>query len=172
MTVIIFDVAYSDTDKTARVGALQAKSIVEETPSKTISILVNDVAPYEPGQFFKRELPCIMAGLAHFDSKDALLVIDGFVSLDQGRPGLGMHLHEVTGLPVIGIAKTSFKGAQLAPVLRGTSKKPLYVQAVGLPFGEANDDVLRSVVQSMHGANRIPTLCTYADHLARGHRQS
>ena len=89
---------------------------------------VKDVAPYRPGEFYRRELPPLRAVLAKADGID-LLVIDGYVTLDpDGRPGLGAHAHAEFGVAVIGVAKTRFASAAHAvPVIRGGAKRPLYV---------------------------------------------
>jgi deoxyribonuclease V len=124
------------------------------------------VAAYQPGSFFVRELPAIRAALAVAGDLD-LLVIDGYVDLDpDGRPGLGAHLHDATGRPVIGVAKTAFRTATHArPVLRGLSAKPLYVTVAGLDPDEA-----ARVVTSMAGTFRLPDALRRVDALARRER--
>jgi hypothetical protein len=64
-----------------------------------------------------------------------LLVIDGYADLDPGgRPGLGAHAHRDFVIPVIGVAKSVFRTATHAiPVLRGSSARPLFVTAAGIP---------------------------------------
>jgi len=64
---------------------------------------------------------------------------------------------------VIGVAKSAFRTAtQAVPVLRGTSRRPLYVTAAGMPRTEAAD-----IVRHMAGAHRIPDALRRADSLAR-----
>jgi deoxyribonuclease V len=126
--------------------------------------LVTQVAPYQPGEFYRRELPALRAaltGLAGF----SLLVVDGYVDLDPcGRAGLGAYAHAEFGVPVIGVAKTAFATATHAvPVLRGASVRPLYVTAAGLPAGDA-----ARLVLEMAGRFRIPDALRRADALARG----
>ncbi len=66
------------------------------------------VAPYQPGQFFERELPALRAVLTD-PAGIALIIVDGYADLDpHGRPGLGAHLHADVNIPVIGVAKTAF----------------------------------------------------------------
>jgi deoxyribonuclease V len=121
---------------------------------------------YEPGAFFKRELPVLTAALALVEEPLAGIVIDGYVWLDgSGRPGLGARLQEsvVGGTPVIGVAKTLFRSDDWSvPVLRGKSQRPLYVTAAGIPA----EDAARAV-RSMHGEHRIPTMLGFADRIAR-----
>jgi deoxyribonuclease V len=58
-----------------------------------------EAAAYQPGRFFDRELPPLLAVLATVDPLD-LVLIDGYVDLDpHGRPGLGAHLHAQLGTP-------------------------------------------------------------------------
>ncbi|PWD52623.1 hypothetical protein C8046_16770 [Serinibacter arcticus] len=125
---------------------------------------VVDVAPYEPGALFKRELPCILAVLEG-TSKPSLLVVDGYATLDAaGRPGLGAHASAALGVPVIGVAKTPFRTATHAStVTRGRSTRPLYVTAAG---GLDSDGAAR-IVAGMSGDHRIPTALARVDRLAR-----
>jgi len=131
------------------------------------TVFVEAVAAYQPGSFYERELPPLRAVLAEVDDI-GLLVIDGYVDLDPaGRPGLGAHVHEDFGIPVIGVAKTRFASATHAvPVLRGTAARPLYVTAAGLPVAEAAD-----LVRTMAGKFRLPDALRRVDALARN-RQS
>ena len=121
------------------------------------------VEPYEPGRFYTRELPAIRAVLADAQPLD-LLVVDGYVDLDpDGRPGLGAHVYAEVGIPVVGVAKTSFHAATHAiPVRRGGSDRPLYVTAPGIPLDEA-----AAMVAGMAGAHRIPDALRRVDALAR-----
>ena len=122
------------------------------------------VEPYEPGLFFRRELPATRAVLDGVEDLD-LLIVDGYVDLDpEGRPGLGARLHEETGVPVIGVAKTAFRSAtHAAAVHRGVAKRPLYVTAAGLGVEEA-----ARLVAAMAGPHRLPDALRRVDHLSRG----
>ena len=125
--------------------------------------LIAEVAPYLPGQFWQRELPPLRAVLEGAGTM-AVLVIDGFVDLDpDGRPGLGAYAHAEFAVPVIGVAKSAFRTATHATaVLRGTSTRPLYVTAAGIPRADA-----AGLVRCMAGAHRIPDALRRADTLAR-----
>lgn len=123
-----------------------------------------DPAPYVPGAFFERELPYLTSILAGVTQPIEAIVIDGYVWLGPGRPGLGVHLHERTAAPVIGVAKSPFVGATATPVIRGTSATPLHVTAIGI-----DQAVAAAQIAGMHGPFRIPTLIKRADSLARGH---
>lgn len=124
---------------------------------------IQQVADYQPGQFYRRELPCVRAILKQLPQQPSLVVIDGHVWLRPDEPGLGWHLHEATGIPVIGVAKTSFdQSPHAAHVFRGESLKPLFVTSIGID----QQDAARHV-ESMHGAFRLPTLLKLVDHLCR-----
>jgi deoxyribonuclease V len=83
--------------------------------------------------------------------------------------GLGAHLYEALGkkVPVIGVAKTPFKGAPHLEIFRGSSKSALYITAIGIEAVIAAEHV-----KKMHGPFRIPTVLRKADHLARGVKYS
>ncbi|MDR7310847.1 deoxyribonuclease V [Nocardioides luteus] len=128
------------------------------------SVWLDEVADYVPGRFYERELPALAALLADVDPLD-VLVVDGYVDLDpHGTPGLGRHVWDADLAPVvIGVAKTRFHAATHAePVLRGASKRPLYVTAVGIPRAEAAD-----LVRGMSGSARLPDALRIVDRLAR-----
>lgn len=54
-------------------------------------------AEYEPGQFFRRELPHLLRVRALVTEPLEAIVVDGYVWLGQDKPGLGAHLHEALG---------------------------------------------------------------------------
>ena len=163
MRLAITDVHYQGRAGCA--AAVIADAWEAQFPRSTHAALVMPVADYEPGAFWKRELPCLRAvldGLA-----PTVVVVDGYVWLDaEGRPGLGAHLHDALGVPVVGVAKTPFAGSPHArTVARGASARPLWVTAIGL-----DPDQAAASVRRMHGPHRIPTLLQLADGLARAGR--
>ena len=99
----------------AKVVGVLFENFSDEKPLKIISKVVDGVAPYESGSFYKRELPCIVLLLQDLDVRDiSLVVVDGFVYLDDdGRYGLGGHLYErlERRVQVMGVAKSPFKGS-------------------------------------------------------------
>ena len=124
---------------------------------------VAEVPPYHSGQFYLRELPPLHAVLDGLDGM-RLLIVDGYADLDPaGRPGLGAHAHAEFGIPVIGVAKSRYRTATHAvPVLRGTSVRPLFVTAAGMPRADAAD-----LVRRMAGRYRLPDALRRANTLAR-----
>ncbi len=121
-------------------------------------------AAYQPGAFYERELPYLLAVLERMPVLD-LVVIDGYVWLGADEPGLGWHLHAARGASVVGVAKTRYAGADAIDIVRGDSARPLHVTAVGIEPAVAAEHV-----RGMHGDFRIPTLLRRADALARGNR--
>jgi deoxyribonuclease V len=121
---------------------------------------------YESGAFYKRELPLLLCFISEFDELFEALVIDGYVWLDANHlPGLGGHLFSSLGrsIPVIGIAKTRYRNDTWSiPVLRGESRRPLFVTSAGIQARRAAECVCR-----MHGDYRIPTILNLVDRIAR-----
>ena len=147
-----------------------ADSWTAQAPSSTRVQTIEEVEPYEPGNFYRRELPCLMAVLRLLPEPPTVVVVDGYVWLPpMRRPGLGAHLYEALrkATPVIGIAKSSFAGVEscafVIPVHRGMSRRPLYVTAAGIAVESAAQRV-----RGMAGKYRIPELARMADQLARG----
>lgn len=122
-------------------------------------------APYTPGRFFERELPCLLAVLEAVGTTFDTLLIDGFVHLRPPRTGLGEHLAEALSHrpSIIGVAKTPLRVAdRFLPVLRGRGRRPLLVSAANCALSTA-----ARRVASMHGPSRLPTLVALADRWSR-----
>lgn len=138
----------------------------DAAPSAEWSTRVMDIAPYVPGAFWRRELPCIVGVLEKLPALPKVIVIDGYVWLDDDRrKGLGAHLFDALDgrAAIVGVAKRAFRGsAHAAAVVRGGSERPLYVTAEGIPLAEA-----ASAIETMHGEHRIPTLLKCVDQMCR-----
>ena len=147
----------------ARAAAVVAADAAFSRVLAEHTVTVAEVAAYRPGEFYRRELPPLAAVLAAVDGL-GLLVIDGYADLDPaGRPGLGVYAHRVFAVPVIGVAKSAFRTATHAiAVLRGTSARPLYVTAAGMPRADAAD-----LVRHMAGQYQLPDALRRVDSLAR-----
>ena len=164
--IAFLDVQYFDEQCTARSAIVLADQWTDGAARWLNVVNVADVAPYQPGEFFRRELPCLQKALASAPEKPSTIVIDGYVWLnDSGRPGLGARLFQTLGesTPVIGVAKTRFHDAPGIDVFRNGSSKPLIVTAAGCNELDAAEHV-----RTMHGSFRIPTLLKLVDQLARG----
>lgn len=136
----------------------------DESPIEIITTIVKEVAEYESGQFYKRELPCILELLKQVDlEKVDCIIVDGHVYIDNEKKlGLGGHLYHSLKekIPVIGVAKKSFINTEKVsfPIFRGESKVPLYVSSIGLE----NDFVIKNII-GMKGKYRIPTILKILD---------
>lgn len=165
--ILATDVHYNEQNNSALSAGVvftdwRASRVVAE-----YAVTVEGIAPYEPGAFYKRELPCLMELLSVVAEEVTLIVVDGYVDLGPGHPGLGRHLYDTLGgsVPVVGIAKTRFAGCVPAEVLRGSSRDPLFVTSAGADLGQ-----VAHAVREMHGPHRIPTMLKRVDALSRGRR--
>jgi deoxyribonuclease V len=138
----------------------------DAAPAASVAVRSEGAAvEYVPGQFFRRELPYLVDALARLPQLPSVIVVDGFVWLGPGEPGLGAHLHEALAgrAAVIGVAKRPYRGTSIGtPMRRGGSATPLFVTAVGMGLETAAEHVA-----SMHGPHRLPTLLKLVDRLAR-----
>jgi len=164
-TIACLDAAYSPTSASAACALALAWDAA--TPAQVLTWRQGAAAGYEPGSFYKRELPLLLAVLGQVKGALRAVVIDGYVWLDgQRRPGLGAILHEALPepIPVVGVAKTRFGDASAwcIPVERGSSRRPLFVTAVGVAALDA-----ASCIRSMHGRHRMPSLLQLVDREAR-----
>lgn len=163
--IACLDAAYSETSASA--ACLLFTAWDAATPAQVLTWRQGVAAAYEPGVFYKRELPLLLAVLQQVKRPPATIVIDGYVWLDgDRRPGLGAILHNalMERIPVVGVGKTAFgdAGSWCIPVARGTSRRPLFVSAVGTSVEEAAEGV-----RTMHGGHRVPTLLQLVDREAR-----
>jgi deoxyribonuclease V len=156
------DVHYLSTGGARAAAVLAADAAFAHLLAERIAV-VPQVAPYQPGEFYLRELPPLCAVLDDLSGL-GLLVVDGYADLDSGgRPGLGARAHAEFGIPVIGVAKSRFRAATHAvPVVRGSSGRPLFVTAAGMPAVDGAD-----LVRRMAGRYRLPDALRRADALGR-----
>ena len=176
LTYLILDVHYqenNDTDNTqathkntATVAGVRFQGIEQHQILDEYQTTVSDVAPYQSGQFYKREMPCLLALIEQVSQPYDVIIIDGYVWLDGvQKAGLGKFLYDHLSdkKPIIGIAKNQFCDISDDYALwRGRSKHPLYVTSVGLDSTQTKDMVAR-----MAGEHRIPTIVTHVDRLGR-----
>jgi deoxyribonuclease V len=161
---LCLDVQY--TNNHALAAAILFENWSDGVATRAVTLPIATVAPYEPGAFYKRELPCLLALLESISEPIDLIVVDSFVFLDaQQKHGLGARLYTALEecIPVVGVAKTDFQGAPSVPVFRGQSQQALFVSSIGCDASQA-----ATWVQNMHGEYRIPTLLKAVDQLARG----
>lgn len=164
--ILAFDTYYFDNK--AKTVCLSFDTWTECENFKVYTEILENVEDYTSGEFYKRELPCILSLLKTIDiSKVEIIIVDGFVFLDDdNKLGLGGHLYEKLGstIPVIGVAKNNFATIENRKrvLLRGESSKPLFVTSIGIDL-----DLATSHIQSMAGTFRIPTLLKYLDTLTK-----
>ncbi|NOQ75528.1 MAG: endonuclease V [Crocinitomix sp.] len=136
----------------------------DTTPKQIICNQRAEVAEYVPGEFYKRELPCILDIIAEVNLNDIqAIVVDGHVYIDNDfKHGLGAYLYEELNqnMPIIGVAKRAFHKNEETniPVLRGESENPLYVSAIGMDV-----EIAAQHIKNMHGEFRMPTILQILD---------
>jgi deoxyribonuclease V len=69
------DVHYRDASASA--ACLVFADWANELVVERATVNLDQIAPYEPGQFFRRELHCILAVLGTLKSSPRIIVIDG-----------------------------------------------------------------------------------------------
>ena len=165
MMIGAFDVHYWKDGCAA--AAVLFSDYGDAEPTATYTQFLPRAADYVPGEFYRRELPCILTLLKRINEALEEMVIDGYVMLGN-RPGLGQHLFDCFDgkIPVVGVAKSAFRGSSGTKVFRGGSMHPLYVTSAGVDLQKASERI-----RTMHGAHRIPTLLKWVDLLARKRAQ-
>jgi len=163
---IALDVQYA-LDK-ANVACISFDGWQAANPNGFFAVRCENINPYEPGSFYKRELPCLITAIdLHkkiYGCLPKVIVIDGYCDLNNGKPGLGRHLFDAlsnSDVVVIGVAKSYFDCDAAVKVSRGNTK-PLYVTAINMQV-----DIAANYIRNMYGDNRIPDILKYADSAAR-----
>ncbi len=162
--ILAVDVTYDD--QTAFVAGVVFDKWDDKRSSVTITSTVSGFSEYVPGEFYRRELPCILTLLKEHRIRPACILVDGFVYLDGvSKPGLGKYLYNALRgkIAVIGVAKKPFKDiSEDFAVYRGKSTKPLYVTSIGLETVTA-----KRCVAAMSGLFRVPDLLKSVDQVCR-----
>ena len=164
--IVAIDVYYREDE--ANAAAICFKDWESEEIIATESCIVKNLFPYVSGQFYKRELPCILyvLELCRQEVIEAI-IIDGYVVLDnEGKLGLGGYLYQTLEerIPIIGVAKRAFikNIDQLIKLERGKSRNPLFITSLGMDLQEA-----ATKIENMKGEYRIPTLLKLVDQESR-----
>lgn len=162
--ILAVDVDYRDGG--ASIAGIAFENWQDVREISVFRSILDDIEDYIPGQFYRRELPCILKLIEEHQIATDSIVIDGFVYLDgKSRPGLGKHLYDALQgrISVLGVAKRPFKGiARECELYRESSKKPLYITSIGMSLSDAKHHI-----KSMHGKYRIPDLLKKADQLSK-----
>ena len=163
--LVAVDVQYDDDLDLACVAAVWFHDWERDAAAGHRLHFVEGLAPYVPGSFYQRELPCLLPLVSALiaELSPRAIVVDAHVDLDEGRPGLGRHLHHaiLQEVEVIGVAKRPFHGGVGIPVVRGASRQPLWITATGDPAAAA------AGVARMAGPHRVPALLKEVDRRAR-----
>lgn len=166
--ILAFDTYY--TENRAKTVCVTFADWSDDSISDFFSEIKENVEEYQPGEFYRRELPCILSLLQKMNLNQndiECIIVDGYVFLDDNnRLGLGGHLYKALGekIPIVGVAKTNFASIveNKRSLLRGKSSNPLFVTAVGLDL-----DVATRNIERMSGAYRFPALLKELDRLTR-----
>lgn len=163
LMILAVDVQY--TEHSACVAGISFSDWAANIAEAEFITHVDEIADYQPGAFYKRELPCILQLLQQHQLVPEIIVIDGYVYLDGvSQPGLGKHLYDALNgkSTIIGVAKNAFHGiSPQTQVWRGKSKKPLYVTST------AELASAKAAIVAMQGGDRMPLLLKRVDQLCR-----
>lgn len=163
--ILAFDTYYFENK--AKTVCISFENWLDEENYTVNSETIENIEEYKSGEFYKRELPCILSLLNKIEMKNiTTIIIDGFVYLDDDKKlGLGGYLYkQLNNVPIIGVAKTNFATLEKKKreLYRGKSIKPLYITSVGIDLDEAE-----KLIKNMNGQNRIPTLLKKLDTLTK-----
>ncbi len=165
---LILDVHYQveGTVTNAYVAAIRFSGIQKNKILNEYNIMVSNVTSYESGQFYKREMPCLIALINQISDPFDIIIIDGYVYLDGlAQSGMGKYLYDnlKSKKPIIGIAKNKFNGInEEYEVYRGKSKHPLYVTTEDYDLNDA-----KLLIKNLEGEFRIPSIIQKVDKLSR-----
>ncbi|WP_295791910.1 endonuclease V [Mucilaginibacter sp.] len=164
--ILAFDSYYFDGK--AKTVCLEFEGWADIDNFNVYTEVLEHVAEYVPGEFYKRELPCILSLLGKINTENvSAIIVDGYVFLDDdGKLGLGGHLYEAIThrWPVIGVAKSNFATVDKLkmPVYRGVSSNPLFISSIGM-----DAEIAAAHIKSMSGKFRMPTLLKKLDQLTK-----
>lgn len=162
--IACFDVHYDDQG--ANAAAILFENWTDDKPADQLVVRCENIGEYQAGSFYQRELAPLRAVIDQINVPVHAFVIDAYCHLSNDRdPGLGEYLYRTLqqDAVVIGVAKNCFRGTDHAvEVLRGTSKRPLFVSSIGIEYQTAANRI-----QAMAGRHREPTLLKAVDRLCR-----
>ncbi|MBT34429.1 MAG: endonuclease V [Thalassobius sp.] len=161
--IALFDVDYRE-DK-AHAAAVIIENWQSEDPFRIYTKIIDNIEAYQPGEFYKRELPCLVSLISLFEEKISVLVVDSYVWV-KSKKGLGGYLydHFQGKYPVVGVAKSRFadNDENCVELLRGESNNPLFISAIGTDLIDAKDNVAK-----MTGEFRMPAMLKLVDRLSK-----
>ncbi|MBL7704493.1 MAG: hypothetical protein JNM21_02990 [Taibaiella sp.] len=83
MFTVCLDVQYYETY--AVTAYVLFKDVTDTEPLKTGQVVTHEILPYEPGAFYKRELPCLLNALQAIADPLELIIIDANVWLSDEK---------------------------------------------------------------------------------------
>lgn len=157
---LAIDVAYKED--VAFIAGVLFKEWSDEVPESVVYTVLEGIPEYEPGNFSKTELPCILYLIEQYDLKPECIVVDAAVFLTkEKKPGMGYHLYENLNkeIPVIGVAKSKFLDHDpKTEVFRRGAKSPIMVTSIGIEQEKAHE-----IVHEMGGRFKMPELLKRVD---------
>ncbi len=161
--IVALDAHYRE-DSSGRAAAIVFHDWDDEEPAAEHIVEFTGVAFYKPGAFYERELPGLLEVIEKVGERPDIIIVDGYAWLAEDNPGLGAQLWKALKrrIPVIGVAKSEFRGAPAVELVRGKSWRPIYVTAAGMDTEQA-----ARAIESMAGDHRIPLMLQRVDRLAR-----
>lgn len=163
--IVVIDADYDEQNHKGHVAGIICDYTTDDLAKSTVTAVVDNIAEYCPGEFYRRELQCVDAILKQLDLKNIeLIIVDGYADFGTEHKSLGTYVFEKYHMAVIGIAKNHYDGCLLknTEVTRGDSLKPLFVTAKGI-----SAETAKEIVRNMVGEYRIPVLIKLADQAAR-----
>jgi deoxyribonuclease V len=162
--IVATDVYYKES--MAFASGVLFRNWSDEYPFDEKQSHLSNVKSYIPGQFYIRELPCILSLLKTLTHLPDIIIIDGNVWLgEEKKPGLGKYLFDTLKehCAVIGVAKSPFGiMPEQTKVYRAKSSRPLFITSIGIDEEEA-----KGHIRQMYGQGRIPQMLKRADQLSR-----
>lgn len=177
--ILLIDVHYDELNNSAHIAGILAEDWVSDKIISTYEIDKDGIdCTYIPGQFYRREMPCIIELWNNLpnDIKTNIdtIIVDGFYDIWDGSKGLGHHvrdwLYEHGYIKeVVGIAKNPCRETNkfTLPVFRTEESKTSKCRSALWVNGSNMENDYQNKVLNMHGKYRIPTLIKAVDKLSR-----
>lgn len=178
--ILITDVCYDEQNNSAHIGGITFSDWTSDDVIDKFEIDKTGIdAEYIPGEFYKREMPCLIKlwnSIPEDVKKNiSTVIVDGFYDIWDCRPGMGHHFKDwlsengYSNIEVVGIAKTKCRETNkfTLPVYRTKeSKESKWRGAIWVNGSNKNEDYVKRVM-SMAGKFRIPSIVKKVDHVSR-----
>ena len=177
--ILVTDVFYNEINNSAHIAGAVINDWTSDKIVETYELDKIDIdCAYIPGQFYKREMPCLIELWNSIpESKKAQIntfIVDGFYDIWDGRPGLGHHFRDWLiengyNVEVVGIAKSPCRETNkfTLPVYRTEESKTSKCRSALWVNGSNMENDYQNKVLNMAGKYRIPTIIKKVDKLSR-----